>query len=155
MDKELLFKQVIEKIDETIDEDATPFRKVEMVMNLLKDSIPQYDWVGIYLYKDGFLKLGPYSGPPTSHTKINTDEGICGASYRKKETIIVPDVSADDRFIACSITTKSEIVVPIFLGDEVIGEIDIDSDTHNAFDRRDEEFLKSVIDLITPFVVEI
>jgi len=112
----------------------------------IKSHSKKYHWVGIYLYKDGVLELFPYYiGRPTPHTKIPIDKGICGTAFRENKTLIVNDVSKDERYLACSIWTKSEIVVPI--RDEngnVLGEIDIDSDYLNAFDEGDKEFLESI-----------
>ncbi len=106
----------------------------------------KYHWVGIYLYKDGILELFPYYiGRPTPHVKIPVDKGICGAAFREDKILIVNDVSKDDRYLACSIHTKSEIVVPIRNErGEIIGEIDIDSDYLNAFDETDKEFLEKM-----------
>src|SRR5215510_15737703 len=102
-------------------------------VRLLKDAIPYYSWVGIYLLQGNELVLGPYLGKPSPHTRIPLGRGICGAAATSKATIIVDDVNADPRYLACSLETKSEIVVPIMNGAEVLGEIDIDSDRPAAF----------------------
>ena len=86
--------------------------------------------------------LGPYLGKPSPHTRIPLNRGICGAAATQKATIIVDDVNADPRYLACSIETKSEIVVPIMRGDEVLGEIDIDSDRPAAFGASDRRCSK-------------
>ena len=101
---------------------------MQQVVQLLKDAIPHYTWVGIYLIDGDELVLGPFLGKPSPHTRIPLGRGICGAAATEKATIIVDDVNADPRYLACSIETKSEIVVPIMNGAEVLGEIDIDSD---------------------------
>lgn len=111
---------------------------------LVKDNFPKYDWVGIYLLEGDELVLHNYSGRPTPHQRIKITQGICGAAARQKETVIVPDVMADSRYLACSIETQSEIVVPIMKGKEVLGEIDVDSDTLDAFNERDQEFLEKI-----------
>src|SRR5512132_1137486 len=97
-------------------------------VQLLKDNVPDYTWVGIYLLDGDRLVLGPFLGKPSPHTNIPLGSGICGAAATEQQTIIVDDVNADPRYLACSIETRSEIVVPIMAGDRVLGEIDIDSD---------------------------
>jgi GAF domain-containing protein len=92
--------------------------------------------------------LGPFLGKPSPHTRIPLGQGICGAAATAKATIIVDDVNADPRYLACSIETKSEIVVPIMDGDKVLGEIDIDSDQPAAFGHADRELLEQVAALL-------
>src|ERR671919_1431070 len=110
---------------------------MERVVEVLKQQVRDYTWVGIYLLEGNELVLGPYRGKPSPHTRIPLGRGICGAAATGKATIIVDDVNADPRYLACSIETKSEIVVPIMHGQDVIGEIDIDSDRPAAFGERD------------------
>ena len=109
-----------------------------------------YDWVGIYVRSGDELILGPFKGPPTPHTVIPIEKGICGAAVREERTINLGDVWGDDRFIACSTTTRSELVVPIWLDDEVIAEIDIDSNMPRAFSKGDETLVEAVAQLIAP-----
>jgi GAF domain-containing protein len=111
---------------------------------LLHHERPRYNWVGIYLLEKGELVLGPYVGKPTPHTRIPLDQGICGAAASSGETLIVDDVNADPRYLACSLETRSEIVVPIARDGKVLGEIDIDSDMPAAFNQRDQKLLESV-----------
>ena len=117
-------------------------------VQLLASRIPKYTWVGIYLLQDGELVLGPFVGKPSPHTRIPLGQGICGAAATEKATIIVDDVNADPRYLACSIDTKSEIVVPIMRGNQVLGEIDIDSDMPAAFDQADQHLLEAVAALL-------
>ena len=121
---------------------------MKQVVQLLKDAIPYYSWVGIYLIDGEELVLGPFLGKPSPHTRIPLGNGICGAAATEKATIIVDDVNADPRYLACSIETKSEIVVPIMNGSEVLGEIDIDSDQPAAFGPADRELLEQVAPLL-------
>lgn len=115
------------------------------VVHILKHNYQHYDWVGIYnLEEDNVLVLGPFLGKPSPHTRIKTDSGVCGAAVREEHTIIVDDVNADPRYLACSLETKSEIVVPIFKNGIVVGEIDIDSHTHAAFTSADRNLLEKV-----------
>jgi len=118
-------------------------------VGLLKENFEKYTWVGIYLMeKEDELVLGHYLGKPSPHTRIKIDKGICGAAVRERETIIVPEVNEDPRYLACSLETKSEIVVPIMRGEKVFGDIDIDSDRSNAFDQKDKEFLEKVAEAL-------
>ena len=121
---------------------------MEVAVQILKDRIPDYTWVGIYLLEGDELVLGPFRGKPSPHTRIPLGQGICGAAATAKTTIIVDDVNADVRYLACSIETKSEIVVPIMDGETVLGEIDIDSDRLAAFNSDDRELLEHVAALI-------
>jgi len=115
---------------------------------LLKARLPHYTWAGIYLLEGDTLVLGPYLGKPSPHTRIPLGQGICGAAATQQATIIVDDVNADPRYLACSIETKSEIVVPIMDGARVLGEIDIDSDRPAAFGQADKTLLEQVADAL-------
>ncbi len=110
----------------------------------LHANFPGYTGVYIYLLEGETLVLGPYRGRPTEHTRIPIGAGICGRAARVKETVTVDDVNADAEYIACSLETRSEIVVPILRGDRVLGEIDIDSDVPTAFTANDRKFLEEV-----------
>jgi len=116
------------------------------ICQLLEAHIPYYNWVGFY-FKNGDkdeLKLGPYVGEPTDHTIIPFGKGICGQVAVSNQNFVVPDVKAQDNYIACSITVKAEIVIPIFVNGENIGQIDIDSNTADPFTEADERFLEFV-----------
>jgi L-methionine (R)-S-oxide reductase len=120
---------------------------LEQAVALLKRRRPHYTWVGIYLLEGETLVLGPYLGKPSPHTRIPLGRGICGAAATEKTTIVVDDVAADPRYLACSLETKSEIVVPILDPDHpavVLGEIDIDSDRAAAFGPDDRALLERV-----------
>jgi L-methionine (R)-S-oxide reductase len=115
---------------------------------LLQRERPHYNWVGIYLLQDDELVLGPYVGKPTPHTRIPLNKGICGAAASSGKTVIVDDVTADPRYLACSLETRSEIVVPILRNGQVLGEIDIDSDKPAAFTQQDRELLEAVAEIL-------
>ncbi|ASV30671.1 GAF domain-containing protein [Maribacter cobaltidurans] len=120
--------------------------KLQEICELLKESIDHYDWVGFY-FRNGDkeeLKLGPYAGAPTDHTIIPFGKGICGQVAVSNQNFVVPDVKGQDNYIACSITVKSEIVVPLFVNGENIGQIDIDSNTLDPFTEEDERFLEFI-----------
>jgi GAF domain-containing protein len=149
----LRHKAALTRITAEIDVETDPQRILERVVAALKEAIPEYTWVGIYLLDGDELVLGPFLGKPSPHTRIPLGQGICGAAATEKATIIVDDVNADARYLACSIETKSEIVVPIMDGERVLGEIDIDSDRPAAFGPSDRELLESVAALIVPRLV--
>jgi L-methionine (R)-S-oxide reductase len=130
--------------------ERAPSHQVAMqeTVNVLKQQMPDYSWVGIYLLDGDHLELGPFLGKPSPHTRIPLNAGICGAAATHKETIIVDDVDADPRYLACSLETRSEIVVPIMKGTRVLGEIDIDSDKKAAFGSGDRELLEATATLL-------
>jgi GAF domain-containing protein len=117
-------------------------------VSLLRRARPHYHWVGIYLLEGDVLVLGPYVGKPTPHTRIPLHKGICGAAASSGQTLIVDDVNADPRYLACSLETRSEIVVPIAREGRVLGEIDIDSDQPAAFTDDDLALLESVAEIL-------
>jgi len=107
-----------------------------------------FDWTGIYLLRDGILEVGPYIGPETPHTRIELNQGICGAAAVEKKTIKVDDVKSDSRFLACSLSTRSEIVVPLMDGQTVIGQIDIDSNRTSQFTSDDQVMLEEIATVV-------
>lgn len=116
------------------------------ICQLLEKHIEYYNWVGFY-FRNGNkeeLVLGPYVGAPTDHTVIPFGKGICGQVAVSNQNFVVPDVAAQDNYIACSITVKAEIVIPIFVDGKNIGQIDIDSNTPDPFTEADERFLEFV-----------
>ena len=117
---------------------------MQIAVERLKAELPHYSWVGIYLLEGDELVLGPYLGKPSPHTRIPLNRGICGAAASQQQTIIVDDVNSDPRYLACSLETKSEIVVPIMRDGQVLGEIDIDSDRPAAFGFDDRARLETV-----------
>ncbi len=122
--------------------------QARVVISLHK-SFPHYHWVGIYRLEGNSLTLGPYQGRPTVHTSIPVGQGVCGAAAASCKTEVVPDVAADARYLACSLETRSEIVVPIIKSGAFWGEIDIDSDRPNAFGPDDVELLEAVVRLMS------
>ena len=101
-------------------------------------------WVGFYLVKENQLVLGPFQGP-VACTRIPFHKGVCGAAYTKKETIVVPDVEKFPGHIACSSSSKSEIVVPLIIGGEVKLVLDVDSDRLDDFNETDKEYLEKLL----------
>lgn len=110
---------------------------MQKMVKLLRERVLKYNWVGFYMLEPGanppMLVLGAFEGATTPHTRIPLNQGICGAAASSGQTVIVDDVSKDPRYLACSLETKSEIVVPVFAHDRVVGELDIDSHFPAAF----------------------
>jgi GAF domain-containing protein len=132
-------------------EEPQPEGGAQRVVALLHDRFPHYDWVGIYWVEGTDLVLGPWVGPEaTEHTRIPIGTGVCGAAAASGRTEIVPDVDADPRYLSCFASTRSEIVVPIFDGGQVVGEIDVDGSDLDAFDEMDARFLEEVAALVAP-----
>ena len=127
---------------------------MQQAVRLLKDGVPHYTWVGVYVLDGNELVLGPYIGKPSPHTRIPLGRGICGAAAAEKSTIVVDDVNADSRYLACSIETQSEIVVPIMQDGEVLGEIDIDSDHRAAFGAADRALLEPIASMLAERLAE-
>ena len=106
-----------------------------------------YFWIGFYLVKDEWLILGPFQGP-VACSIIRFGKGVCGTAWAKKETQVVPDVDQFPGHIACSSDSRSEIVVPVMVNDEVKGVLDIDSDQLNTFDNIDKHYLEKLVDIL-------
>ena len=132
------------KINEIILENEES-RILNDVVDFLYKNFDKYSWVGIYIVHGDTLILGPWKGKQaTEHIQIPIGSGVCGSAAKSGKTELVPDVNKDDRYLACFVSTCSEIVVPITRKGKVIGEIDIDSDAPNAFNNKDADFLKKI-----------
>ncbi len=138
------YHAVESRIREKVRAEPDVSRALERVVAELKSAMPHYTWVGIYLVQGDDLVLGPFLGKPSPHTRIPVGSGICGAAAAEKQTIVVDDVNADERYLACSLETRSEIVVPVMRNGRVLGEIDIDSDRGAAFGPDDRALLERI-----------
>ncbi len=127
-------------------ENTSRDEKLLQICALLEANVEHFNWVGFYFanHETQTLHLGPYVGAPTDHTVIPFGKGICGQVAVSNSNFVVPDVTAQDNYIACSFTVKSEIVVPLFVNGVNIGQIDIDSNTLDPFTAEDERFLEFV-----------
>jgi GAF domain-containing protein len=122
---------------------------LQKVVDCLYETFDNYNWIGIYLVRGNDLVLGPWNGlEATEHTRIPIGKGICGSAAATGKTEIIPDVNADNRYLSCFISTKSEIVVPIKKDGIIIAEIDIDSNKKDAFTLEDQVFLEKVADML-------
>ncbi len=142
----------LEAIERIIGRESDPATIVRQTVTALHDRFDHYSWIGVYHVEGSDLVLGPWEGPEaTEHTRIPIGAGICGAAAASGVTEIVDDVDADDRYIACFVGTRAEIVVPIVHEGTVVAEIDIDSDEPAAFGEPDRVFLEHVAQLIAPY----
>lgn len=114
---------------------------------LLNQFLRDINWVGFYLWKDDELVLGPFQGLPAC-IRIPYGKGVCGSAIKQKETILVPNVEEFPGHIVCDAASKSEIVVPMFKGEKMIGVLDIDSPIYHRFNDRDREYLEKFVDLL-------
>jgi GAF domain-containing protein len=125
---------------------------MDNVTHLLFDKMLKYNWVGFYMLEPGadppMLVLGHFQGAMTPHTRIPLNQGICGAAASSGKTVVVDDVRSDPRYLACSVETKSEIVVPVFAHGQVAGELDIDSHFPAAFGFEDRELVEYCAQLV-------
>jgi L-methionine (R)-S-oxide reductase len=144
------YAETLERVRAAVAHEQDGTQAMENAIRTLKQDLPDYTWIGIYLLDGNELVLGPFLGKPSPHTRIPLGRGICGAAAAEKATIIVDDVNRDPRYLACSVETRSEIVVPIMHDADVLGEIDVDSDRAAAFGSRDRELLEQVAALLAP-----
>ena len=141
-------RDLIDNVRRAISEKNSEAEILESAVELIDGYSEAFNWTGFYMMRGEMLEVGPYIGPVTEHVKIPLDSGICGAAASKKQTVIVDDVNADPRFLACSLTTRSEIVVPLMDGDTCLGEIDIDSDQPSNFTVEDKQMLEAIAAVI-------
>jgi L-methionine (R)-S-oxide reductase len=142
-------KQILESSD-------AQNEKLAALCALLRDSVPYYNWVGIYLLDEQTktnLVLGPFAGAPTEHIQIPFGAGVCGQAAVFQKTMIVPDVRKEQNYLACSPLVKAEIVVPISFAGTLRGVLDIDSHERAPFTDADRAFLERVCALITRLLV--
>lgn len=106
--------------------------------------LPHYDWSGVYRLEGDVLRLDAFVGAATDHTQIPVGAGVCGTAVAEDRNVVVDDVRESTNYLACSIETRSEIVVLIRRNDEILGQIDIDGHEVGAFDASDETFLEQI-----------
>lgn len=125
---------------------------MKAVMRLIAKRLPHYHWVGVYVLDGGVLNLGPYVGAHTEHTLIPVGRGVCGTAVAENRNVVVEDVRTLDNYLACSLETRSEIVVLIHDPEtgQILGQIDADGHAVGAFDASDEAFLSAVAERLVP-----
>ncbi|HVM88650.1 MAG TPA: GAF domain-containing protein [Puia sp.] len=140
------YQSIIPQIKGLIDGEPDLTANLANITAALKEQFGWF-WIGFYLVKNDELVLAPFQGP-VACTRIRKGRGVCGTSWLKAETVIVPDVEAFPGHIACSSLSKSEIVVPIIRSNKVVGVLDVDSNELNSFDETDKKYLEEITDLI-------
>jgi L-methionine (R)-S-oxide reductase len=139
-------EEVRKELTELVSAVPTAHELMQHMVKLLHDRMLKYNWVGFYMLEPGakppMLVLGAFEGAMTPHTRIPLNQGICGAAASSGQTVVVDDVGKDPRYLACSLETKSEIVVPIFVKGSVVGELDIDSHFSAAFTKEHQELVQ-------------
>jgi GAF domain-containing protein len=144
--REQIYAEITPQIDALIAGETDRIANLANIAAVLREALGFF-WVGFYIAKDGELVLGPFQGT-VACTRIAFDSGVCGHAYTTRETVIVPNVDEFPGHIACSTASKSEIVVPIFKGDEVFGVLDVDSDRLDDFSAVDRKGLKEIVNVI-------
>jgi L-methionine (R)-S-oxide reductase len=145
-------EEVRKEVGELAEASPTASDLMQQMVRLLHDRVLKYNWVGFYLLEPGaqppMLLLGAFEGAMTPHTRIPLNQGICGAAASSGQTVVVDDVSKDPRYLACSLETKSEIVVPVFVHGRVVGELDIDSHFPAAFTLEHQSLVQYCAQLV-------
>jgi L-methionine (R)-S-oxide reductase len=144
------YRGALEAVDRILNRESEADEVLRQTVDLLHDRFDHYSWVGIYFVEGDDLVLGPWRGSQaTEHVRIPVGQGVCGAAAASGLTEVVDDVNADERYLSCFPSTRSEIVVPVAYEGRVVGEIDIDSDSQAAFSDDDRAFLERVALLIS------
>jgi len=141
-----LVEDVCKEVSELVDAAPTAHDLMQRLVKLLHDRMLKYNWVGFYMLEPGaqppVLVLGAFEGAMTPHVRIPLHQGICGAAASSGQSVVVDDVSKEPRYLSCSLETKSEIVVPVFVHGEVVGELDIDSHFPAAFTPEHQDLVQ-------------
>lgn len=152
---ENIFEQILSEVNAHANFASDLQALQNFIVAIIAQHLPYYNWTGFYMLDPDnpeMLVLGPFRGAPTEHVRIPVSEGICGAAVAQNDTVIVDDVNSDPRYLACSLETRSEIVVPIRVNGSVVGEIDIDSHDLAAFSSQDKVFLEQCAAIVSGFI---
>jgi len=145
-------EEVRQEVTQLAEAEGTAHDLMRKMAKLLHERVLKYNWVGFYMLEPGaqppVLVLGAFEGAMTPHTRIPLNQGICGAAASSGRTVVVDDVSKDSRYLACSLETKSEIVVPVFANGRVVGELDIDSHFPAAFTPEHQDLVQFCAKLV-------
>ncbi len=149
---------VLQEVEELTAKAASGQQLMTQIAQVLHERMLKYNWVGFYMLEKAgvgagnMLALGPFVGAMTPHTHIPLNQGLCGAAASTGKTVVVDDVHSDPRYLACSVETKSEIVVPVFVHGKVVGELDIDSHFPAAFAAEDRALVERCAALLGRFL---
>ena len=151
LSKEEKYKQLVPQVRALVEGEPDMIANLANICGALKYGMDGFFWLGFYFIKGEELVIGPYQGPVPC-TRIHISKGVCGAAAREKRTIIVEDVDKFPGHIACSSESKSEIVIPIWKNDSVMGVLDIDSDSYAMFDSIDAKYLEEICKIVSGLV---
>lgn len=146
---------VLETIRTLVTLEQAPTETVAQVLRIIRDRLPKYEWVGIYLLHGDQLDLGPFVGADTEHKRIPVGTGVCGSAVLQRRNEVIADVRQLTNYLSCSASVRSEIVVLIWRDEKILGEIDADCDEVGAFTAEDERFLQQVAELLAPAVAKL
>jgi len=152
------YQQLAEELNRLSDDAESAEDLMSSIVARLHESLPHFNWAGFYMIEKGqpgedpMLVLGPYVGAETPHQRIPLNQGICGAAVSSGQTLIVDDVNADPRYLACSVETRSEIVAPVFVLGKAVGELDIDSHAPAAFTGEDRKLVEHCAALVGSYL---
>ncbi len=155
------YQQLAEELTTLADAAASVEDLMSVFVGRLQERLGHFNWVGFYMIEKGrgvedpMLVLGPYVGADTPHKRIPLSQGICGAAASSGQTLVVDDVQSDPRYLACSIETRSEIVVPVRVHGAVVGELDIDSHTPAAFRNEDRKLVEHCAALVGRYLEKV
>jgi len=149
IEKAKTYERLIPQVESLIEGVDNHVGALANVSALLHSSFQHYFWCGFYIVKGDILELGPFQGDVACYT-IKKGRGVCGKAWEDKQTLVVPNVLQFPGHIACSSKSRSEIVVPVFKGEEVIAVIDVDSEGYSAFDDIDKDGLEKIAKIISP-----
>lgn len=144
--KEEQYNSLVPQIKALLEDEPDLIANLANITGALKEQF-NWLWIGFYLVKNDELVLGPFQGP-VACTRIKKGKGVCGASWARAETLIVPDVEKFPGHIACSSLSRSEIVIPIIRNEKVLGVLDADSVDLDHYDIIDQKYLEQVVDMI-------
>ena len=144
--KQEQYQSLIPQIEALLTGETDLVANLANISAALKEQFKWF-WIGFYMVKDGQLVLGPFQGP-VACTRIAKGKGVCGAAWEQGKTLIVPDVDAFPGHIACSSLSRSEIVIPLYHNDQIVGVLDVDSEELDQFDQTDAKYLEQIIQLL-------
>ena len=145
-DKQEQYQSLIPQIEALLEGETDLVANLANISAALKEQFKWF-WVGFYLVKEDQLVLGPFQGP-VACTRIGKGKGVCGAAWEQGKTLIVPDVDAFPGHIACSSLSRSEIVIPLYHDNQIVGVLDVDSEELDQFDQTDAKYLEHIIQLL-------
>ncbi|MCC6809660.1 MAG: GAF domain-containing protein [Deltaproteobacteria bacterium] len=137
------------------DDARAPKQRLQDAIEAIHEARPRHQFTGLYVVRSDALELAAFAGPPTEHTRIPIGRGLCGRAVRDRRDLDIADVNAEPEYLACSLTTKSEAIALVWLRGEVVGQIDIDSDTPGAFGADAMQSLSTMAHILAPLVAQI